>query len=245
MQNRIVLVTGSTSGIGLEIAKKFADNEYTVFINYASDKSKAEKAVSELHTHRVHLVQADVSIESQVTNMFEKIRYDFGFLDVLVNNAGTSINESIGEINVQNFRRVLDVNLIGKVLCTKYALPLLKKAVDPCIINVASRLGIKPCVGASAYCASEAALINFTQASALELASYSIRVNSVSPGLTLTSLSQSKWSSEEIEKIRARIPLGRLGKTTDISAAVFFLASTESGYINGENINISGGVLLT
>jgi NAD(P)-dependent dehydrogenase (short-subunit alcohol dehydrogenase family) len=242
---RVVLITGSTSGIGLETAKLFASKGYVVCVNYASNEENAKLAMSELSEYEVYLFRADVCDEKQVSQMFKAIKATVSRIDVLVNNAGTSINEAIERVDIQNFKKVIDVNLIGKVLCTKYATPFLKDASSPCIINIASRLGIKPCVGASAYCASEAAIINFTQASALELAEYGIRVNSLSPGMTLTPLTISRWTEAERENLRNRIPLKILGQPIDIASVVYFLASAESSYINGENVNVSGGILLT
>jgi len=244
-EDRTALVTGSTSGIGLAVAKSLLANGFVVYFNYHADKSKAEKIMLELSSDRAYVLQADVSDENQVANMMNSIRDSFGRLDVLINNAGISINEPIGNISAANIKKVLDVNLVGKMLCTRYAVPLLKISKTPRIINIASRLGVKPCEGASAYCASAAAIINFTQACSLELSKYGIIVNSVSPGLTVTPLTLSKWSTKEMDDVKCKVPLGRLGETNDITTIVNFLVSEDACYINGENINVSGGLLLT
>lgn len=150
----------------------------------------------------------------------------------------------IEDLNMNDFRKVIDVNLIGKVICTKYAIPLLSKADNASIVNIASRLGARPCEEASAYCAAEAGIINFTMASALELSKYNIRVNAVSPGLTNTPLAMAGWTKEEIEYQKENNPLRRIGETIDIANAVLYLLSEKASYVNGENINVNGGTLL-
>ena len=172
--------------------------------------------------------------------MFNKIEK----LDYLINNAGTNIDSYIEKFDIQDFRKVLDVNLVGKVICTKHAIPLLKNSENASVVNIASRLGTKPCIEASAYCSAEAGVINFTKASALELSKYKIRVNTVSPSLTVTPLALYGWTDEEIEEQKESNPLKRLGETIDIANAVLFLLSDKASYINGENLNVNGGSLL-
>ncbi len=239
LEGKVALVTGGTSGIGKEIAKQLLISGTRVIINYGKNEENFNKTKQELkeYKEKIQFVKADISKEDEVKEMFLKIDR----LDYLVNNAGTNIDGSIEEMNLEAFRRVLDVNLVGKVITTKYAIPLLKNSPTPAIVNIASRLGLMPCEEASAYCSAEAGIINFTKASALELAKYKIRVNTVSPGLTITPLALKGWTKEEIEKQKATNLLKRLGETTDIAKAVLFLLSEEASYINGENINVNGG----
>lgn len=185
-------------------------------------------------------IKADISKEEEIIKMFSKIER----LDFLINNAGTNIDGDIETLDLKDFRKVLEVNLVGKVICTKYAIPLLKNSRNASIVNIASRLGVKPCAEASAYCASEAGIINFTMAVALELSKYNIRVNAVSPSLTITPLALEGWTEEEIEEQKQSNPLKRLGETIDIANAVLFLLSDKASYINGENLNVNGGGLL-
>lgn len=240
--NKVALVTGGTSGIGKEIAKQLLINGAKVIINYAHNEENYEKTKKEFENYegKVLFIKADVSNEDEVIRMFEQIEK----LDYLVNNAGTNIDSYIETFDIKDFRKVLDVNLVGKVICTKHAIPLLKNSKTPSIVNIASRLGIRPCSESSAYCSAEAGVINFTQASALELAKYSIRVNAVSPSLTITPLSLEGWTQQEIEEYKQKNPLKRLGETIDSANAVTFLLSEKASYINGENINVNGGALL-
>lgn len=240
--NKIALVTGGTSGIGKEIAKQLLINGAKVIINYAHNEENCENTKKEFEKYKekVSFIKADVSNENEVIAMFKQIER----LDYLINNAGTNIDSHIETFNIEDFKKVLDVNLIGKVICTKQAISLLKNSKTPSIVNIASRLGIKPCEEASAYCSAEAGIINFTQASALELSKYGIRVNTVSPSLTVTPLALYGWTEEEIKEQKENNPLKRLGETIDIANAVLFLLSERASYINGENLNVNGGSLL-
>lgn len=240
--NRVALVTGGTSGIGKEIAKQLLINGAKVIINYGHNEENYENTKKEFEEYKdkVIFIKADISNEDEVIEMFNKIEK----LDYLINNAGTNIDSYIETFYIQDFRKVIDVNLIGKVICTKYAIPLLKNSENASIVNIASRLGTKPCIEASAYCSAEAGVINFTKASALELSKYKIRVNTVSPSLTVTPLALYGWTDEEIEEQKENNPLKRLGETIDIANAVLFLLSDKASYINGENINVNGGSLL-
>ena len=241
-ENKIALVTGGTSGIGREIAKQLLINGAKVIINYSNNEENYQNTKKEFEEYKgkVLFVKADVSNEEEVTKMFEQIEK----LDYLINNAGINIDSYIESFDIKEFKKVLDVNLIGKVICTKHAIPLLKNSKTPSIVNIASRLGTKPCMEASAYCAAEAGIINFSGASALELSKYGIRVNTVSPSLTITPLALYGWTKEEIEEQKENNPLKRLGETIDIANTVLFLLSDKASYINGENINVNGGSLL-
>lgn len=240
--NKVALVTGGTSGIGKEIAKQLLLNGAKVIINYAHNEENYEKTKKEFEEYKekVLFIKADISNEDEVIKMFKQIDK----LDYLINNAGTNIDSYIESFNIDDFKKVLNVNLIGKVICTKYAIPLLKNSQTPSIVNIASRLGTKPCVESSAYCSAEAGIINFTQASALELSKYGIRVNTVSPSLTITPLSLYGWTEKEIAEQKENNPMKRLGETIDIANVVLFLLSDKASYINGENINVNGGSLL-
>lgn len=241
-ENKTALVTGGTSGIGKEIVKQLLIKGANVIINYGHNEENFEKTKQDLKAYkeRVTFIKADISKENEVITMFQQIEK----LDYLINNAGTNIDSYIEEFNLEDFRKVLDINLVGKVICTKHAIPFLKNSKTPAIVNIASRLGVIPCEGASAYCSAEAGILNFTKASALEFSKYGIRVNSVSPGLTITPLALEGWTKEEIEEHKQNNLLKRLGEPIDIANAVLFLLSDEASYINGENMNVNGGSLL-
>lgn len=244
MNDKIALVTGGTSGIGFAIVKQLLDNGCYVFINYGHNEENKYKANSELsgkYLGKYSFIKADVTDETGVINMINEIDNRFGRLDYLVNNAGVNLESYIEEFSINSFQYVLNVNLIGKLICTKFALRLLRNSSYPSIVNISSRLYEKPYEGSSAYSASAAGIISFTKSCALEFAEDKIRVNSVSPGFTVTSMIANSWTKGEIEKEKNNNPSGRLALPDDIANAVIFLLSDKSDYINGENINVSGG----
>ena len=237
--NKTALVTGGTSGIGKEIVKQLLIEGTFAYINYGHDEKLKEETEQELTEYKakIKFIKADLSKEEEIVNMFGSISK----LDYLVNNAGTNIDELIENIDINNFKKVIDTNLIGKVICTKYAIPLLKNSTSPSIVNISSYLGVRPCEESSAYCSAAAGIINFTEVSAIELSKYKIRVNTVCPGFTPTPLSLDSWSREEIEQKEKTNPLGRLAEPVDTANAVLFLLSDKASYVNGVNIPVNGG----
>lgn len=195
----------------------------------------------EKYKNNVLFIKADVSVEDDVKNMFEIVNKNYGKLDGLVNNAAYDKINSIEDLTPEEFRKELDINLVGRWMCTKYSIPLMKNVKSPRIVNIASRLGDRPAL----ECTCEAATIMLTKCSALELTSkYNIKVNTVSPSLTLTPLSRQSYTEEEIKKTAEKNPSKRLGEIEDTVNAVLFLLSEEADYINGENLNVNGGILL-
>ncbi len=246
-QNKVFLITGSTSGIGQGIAKELLEEGAKVVINYAHNEKNAEetKEIFKEYQGRTLFIKADISDEKSVIDMYKKIEEKFNKLDGLVNNAVYDKIFSIEDLPVEEFRKELDVNIIARWMCIKYAIPLLKKSDMPRIINIASRLGTKPIKDSVAYCTSEAATIMLTQCCVLELTpKYNIKINTVSPSMTLTPLAKKSYTEDEIRQTAMKNPSGRLGEVEDTVNAVLFLLSKKSDYINGENINVNGGILL-
>ena len=236
---KIALVTGGTSGIGKEIVKKLLEENNTVITCYHSNDEEAKKTEKEISNPHLFIIKCDVSNEENVVKMYDEIASKFGKIDYLVNNAGTNIDGFIKDYNVDDFKKVLDTNLVGKVICTKHAYRHMNEGGS--IVNIASRLGVKPCAESPAYCAAAGAIINFTKAASLEFSDKKIRVNCISPGLTLTPLSLRGWTEEEIDETEKKNPLKRLGKPEDIANICLFLLSEKSSYITGENILVTGG----
>ena len=239
MNNKIALVTGGTSGIGKEIVKELLDKGCMVITCYHSNEEALEETKKEINNENLLIVKCDVSNEDDVINMFNIVKERYGELDYLVNNAGTFIDNFIKDFNTDDFKKVLDVNLIGKFMCTKYAYPLMNEGGS--IVNISSHLGIIPCEESPAYCAAAAAIINLTKATALEYADKKIRANSICPAFTLTPLSIRGWKPEEIEEKLKETPLGRLATPEDTAKLCLFLLSDDSSFITGENISINGG----
>ena len=169
------------------------------------------------------------------------IKDKYGHIDYLVNNAGTFIDNYIKDFNIEEFKKVIDINLIGKVMCTKYAYPIMNDG--GAIVNISSHLGVVPCTESPAYCAAAAGIINFTKATALEFADRKIRANSICPAFTPTPLSLKGWKQEEIDQKLKDTPLGRFATPEDTAKLCLFLLSDEASFITGENIWINGGRL--
>ena len=239
MENKIALVTGGTSGIGKEIVKELLDKGCFVITCYHNSDEKAKETKAEFNSDRLLITKCDVSNENDVIKMFDLIKEKFGRLDYLVNNAGTFIDDYIKDFNIDDFKKVLDVNLMGKVMCTKYAYHIMSDGGS--IVNISSHLGVVPCTESPAYCAAAAGIINFTKATALEFADRKIRANSICPAFTPTPLSLKGWRKEEIDQKLKDTPLGRFATPEDTAKLCLFLLSDDANFITGENIWINGG----
>lgn len=241
MKNKVALVTGGTSGIGKEIVKELLEKECRVITCYHSNDEVAKEVEKEFNNNNLLIIKCDVSNEEDVISMFNIIKSKFGNLDYLVNNAGTFIDNYIKDFKIDDFKKVLDINLIGKVICTKHAYEIMNN--NGSIVNISSHLGVVPCTESPAYCAAAAAIINFTKATSLEYADKKIRANSICPAFTPTPLALRGWTKEEMDKKLNDTPLGRFATPEDTAKLCLFLLSDESSFITGENIWINGGRL--
>lgn len=244
MRKKYALVTGGSQGIGKEIAISIAMKNIHVFVNFSRSVREAHEVVEEITRGggSASSVQADVTDELAVQNMFKEISQHTNTLDYLVNNAGIDFPQPIETYDTSAWRRVLDVNLTGKYIVLKNSIPFLRNSDTPRIVNIASRLAWKPLEEASAYCCSEAAIIMMTKCAALELAPYGIKVNAVCPGFTRTPMTERIYKDESIwEQSAQNNPSKRVGHTKDIANAVMFLLADESNYINGTHILVEGG----
>ena len=239
MESKIALVTGGTSGIGKEIVKELLDKGCIVITCYHNNDEVAKETETEFNSENLFITKCDVSSEDDVINMFNLVKEKYGKLDYLVNNAGTFIDNYIKDFNIDDFKKVLDINLLGKVMCTKYAYPIMSNGGS--IVNISSHLGVVPCEESPAYCAAAAGIINFTKATALEYADKKIRANSICPAFTPTQLSLRGWKQEEINQKLKDTPLGRFATPKDTAKLCIFLLSDEASFITGENIWINGG----
>lgn len=237
---KTVLITGGTRGIGKEIAREFLERGYEVIINYCNDEECAIATQDEFNElgYCPVLMRADVSDEGQVKDMFAEIFRIYGYLDVLVNNAGISKIQVIQDTTLADWEHVMGVNVRGAFLCSREV--VMNMIANGCgaIVNVASIWGE---VGAScevAYSASKGALIAFSKALAKELAPSHVTVNCVSPGVIDTDMN-SHLSEVEMEELISQIPLNRLGSGADVARACVFLA--ENNYITGEVLSVGGG----
>ena len=248
MKGKVALVTGSSSGIGKVIAMKLAALGVKVAVNYidiANIKEDAEAVVAEIKAAggEAAAFAADVSSEESVNAMIKEIGDTLGPVDILVNNAGITQDTLIMRMKVEQWEKVLDVNLKGAFICTKAVLKSMMKARYGKIVNIASVVGFSGNAGQANYSASKAGLVGLTKTSAQELAGRGIRVNAVAPGFIKTAMTD-VLPENVIEAMLAKIALGTLGEAEDVANAVVWLASPESDYVTGNTIHVNGGMYM-
>ena len=243
MKKTVALVTGSNRGIGASCIEEFAKLGVNVVINYCHHEQEAkelEKRIKETYNVEVLTIKCDVSNSDEVENMINTIVDTFGGIDILVNNAGVARDSLMLEKNLKEFRRVLDVNLIGTYLCSKYAGKVMLEAKKGKIINISSNNAIDSYYPESCdYDASKAGVISLTHNFAREFAPF-INVNCVAPGWVKTSMTKD-LSIDFINQEKKKILLNRFATPEEISKVVVFLASSKASYINDTVIKIDGG----
>lgn len=240
---KTVLVTGSSRGLGKSAIIKFAENGYNVVINYNNSEKVAyelQKYIEDNFKVGVITVKADVGNENDVKEMFNIIIDKFGSIDVVVNNAAIAIDTIFEQKTVDNFNKILNTNLIGTFLVSKYASKYMLEKKQGNIINISSTNGIDTYYPYSMdYDASKAGIISLTKNLSKELSPY-IRVNCVCPGWITTDMNNSldkEYMSKEITKIN----LKRFAEPKEIANVVYFLATDEASYVNGSVIVVDGG----
>lgn len=240
---KTVLITGGSRGLGRACALKFAQLDYNIIINYNNSLKEAvslEAYLKENYNISVLLVKADISKEDEVINMVNVIKNSFQKVDCLVNNAGIAIDTLFGDKTVQNFKKIIDVNLIGTFLVSKYIGALMSNEKSGTIINVSSTNAIDTYYPYSLdYDASKAGVISLTHNLARQFAPY-IRVNCVAPGWINTEMNK-ELDKEFIEEENRKILLGRFSEPSEIANVIAYLASDEASYINGSVIRVDGG----
>ena len=244
-EKKVVLITGASRGIGKEIAKKFAKNNYNLVINYTSDKIDLESLKKEFSEYGIEVlfVKANVAKFEECENMVRQAIEKFGKIDVLVNNAGITRDNLIMRMKEEDFDSVINVNLKGVFNMTKNVVPYMMKKKSGKIVSISSVVGIAGNAGQSNYSASKAGIIGFTKSLAKELASRNIYVNAVAPGFIQTDMTDVLSESVK-ENINSQIPLKRMGTAEEVAKVVYVLSCEESSYITGQVINVDGGMLM-
>ena len=239
----VALVTGGSRGIGASIVEKLARDGFHVLINYAANAHKAEELAERLKAEgfQADALGFDVAQSAAVDQAFAQIQTRFGRLDVLVNNAGITIDGLLLRLKDEDLDRTLNVDLKGAIFCTRAASKLMMKARQGSIIHISSVIGEMGNAGQSAYSAAKAGLIGFSKSVAKELASRNIRSNVITPGYIQTEMTGALTEAQK-ESILRTVPLGFLGEPSDVANAVSFLASAGSRYVTGQVLGINGGM---
>jgi len=245
LQNQVAVVTGASKGIGAGIAKALAAEGASVVVNYASSKAGADKVVKEITAAggKAVAVQADLAKPAEVTKLFEETKKAYGKLNILVNNAGVYEFAPLEGVTEALYRKIFDLNVLGLLLTTKEAVKLIGPEGGS-IINIGSGVSTINPPNSSVYTATKAAVDSITGVLAKELGPRKIRVNSINPGLIETEGVQSQGFNEgDFRKwVESTSPLGRIGQTDDIAPTAVYLASSDSKYLTGETIRVTGGM---
>ena len=244
LQNKTVLITGASRGIGKGIATVFAEHGANVVFSYSSSVDAANALETELQSLGIQAkgYQSNAADFEQTQELVENVLADFSTIDVLINNAGITKDNLLMRISEEDFDKVIEVNLKSVFNLTKAVQRTMLKQRHGSIINMSSVVGVKGNAGQSNYAASKAGIIGFSKSIALELGSRNIRCNVIAPGFIETEMT-AKLSEEVVAGWRAGIPLKRGGTPNDVANACVFLASDLSSYITGQVINVDGGML--
>ncbi len=236
----VVLITGASSGIGYTTARKFAANGFDI-VAVARRQQRLEQLASELaDSARVEILAADVADPATPRRAVELALARFGRLDCLVNNAGAGTWASVGETTDEMMDTVIDVSLKGPFRFCREVLPHLQPGSS--IINVGSVFGTLGGLDGGIYCAVKAGLVGLTQTMAAQYGAQGIRTNLVAPGVIRTEMTDAAWEAAPFQRLNHEMtPCDREGTTRDVANAIYFLASDEGGYINGQSLALDGG----
>ena len=242
--DKVAMITGATRGIGKQIALTLANEGYNIVLNYRTENDELKQLKNEIESKNVKClaVQGDVTNFEDCKQMIESAIKEFGKIDVLVNNAGITKDMLLARMKEEDFKQVIDVNLVGTFNMTKNVISYMMKARNGKIINISSVVGIEGNAGQTNYSASKAGIIGFTKSLAKEVASRNILVNAVAPGLIETNMTD-VLKQEVKDEIAKNIPLKRMGTPQDVANVVKFLASEDSSYITGQVISVDGGMI--
>ena len=238
---KVVLVTGSSRGIGAEMIKAFGERGAKCIVNYFTDSQGQNRADAEAVAKNLKeplLIDCDVTNSGQVEAMMKQIQDQHRGLDVLVNNSGIIRDRTIKKMSFEEFESIVRVNLTGTFNVTQKAMPILRNGGR--VVNMSSVSGQMGLFGQANYSSSKAAIIALTKVSARELARQNITVNAIAPGFIDVGMSKG-MPNEVTENFKKQIPLGRLGDAREIIDAALFLASPMASYITGHVLNVNGG----
>lgn len=255
LEGQVALVTGASSGIGAGVAKALAMEGAAVVVNYSSSPEKAEKVLNEIQRAggTALTIKADVSNEKEVQSMYAEVFKQFGTVDILINNAGLQKDNKFHEMSLEEWNRVIGINLTGQFLCAREAIKeFLRRGVVPeksraagKIICMSSVHEVIPWAGHANYAASKGGVMMLMKSIAQEYAPMKIRVNSIGPGAIRTPINHAAWQTpESYNQLLKLIPQKRIGEAEDIGGAAVWLASDDSDYVNGITLFVDGGMLL-
>ena len=245
LEEQVALVTGASRGIGAVIAQRLAQEGARVAVNFQASEAAARQVADSIAAAggEAVVMAGDVSKESDADALVKQVMEQWGRIDILVNNAGITRDRLLLRMTADDWDRVLEVNLRGAFLCTKYVMPHLIRRRQGRVVNISSVVGLGGNPGQANYAASKAGLIGFTKAVAREVASRNITVNALAPGFIDTGGMVDQMTEEARKTVLGRIPMERFGSADDVAEAVSFLCGPGAGYITGQVITIDGGMV--
>ncbi len=245
LKNKVAIVTGASKGIGAGIAKAYGTEGASVVVNYSSDKDGADRVVNEITASggKAIAVQASVAIAADVKRLFGATKDAYGQIDILVNNAGVFKFEPLETVTEEEFHRQFNINVLGTILTTQQAVSDFGDNGGS-IINIGSVVSSNPPAYSIVYSATKGAVDTIAVALSKELAGKNIRINTIAPGGVETEGTHTAGiiGGDFETQMVAGTPLGRIGQPDDIAKVAVFLASDDAGWVNGEKINVSGGL---
>jgi acetoacetyl-CoA reductase len=244
LQGAVVVVTGAGRGIGRTIAEDLGQGGAKVVVNYSQSKGPAEEVVAKIKEggSEAVAIQADVSDATQAARLIEEVINQFGRIDVLINNAGINIDRTMKNLTVEEWNKVISVDLNSFFYTVKAAQPYFVQQGSGRIINISSFVGQMGNFGQANYAAAKAGIIGFTKVAALEFARSNVTVNAICPGFIETDMF-ANIPEKAKEAILKRIPLGRVGTPQDVAKGVRYLI-LDGDYITGQTLNINGGIYM-
>ena len=242
LAGKVAIVTGAAHGIGRGIAEAFALEGADVAIADVATAEQAQPVLDAIRQsgRKALFVRTDVAEEQQVRAMVDSVLETFGHVDILVNNAGIFTQSLVEALSIEDWDRVLNVNLRGTFLCTRYVLPHLLEQGGGRVINIASQLGYLGGREVAHYSASKGGVIAFTKALAREVATRNVLVNAIAPGPIVTDLLRSETEEWKAAKL-AELPIGRFGEVSEVVPTAVFLASDDASYYVGQTLGPNGG----
>ena len=246
LEGRVAIITGASRGIGKAIAVLFAENGADLVINGSRKETIAavSKEIQEATGRKCLFVADDISNPETAEKLVDTALENFGKVDILVNNAGTITRSSMEDMTMEEWDRVLSVNLNSALHTCRAVLPHMRENKYGKIVNISSGAGKKPHSNAApSYAVSKAGLLALTKHIAMEQAKNKIWANAICPGPIRSEMSD-QWSEEYRQKVISTIPLGHMGRPEDVAGAALFLASELSNFVTGESVNVNGGTLM-
>jgi len=246
LKGRVALVTGASSGLGVQFSRALADNGAAVaLVARRADRLKALKDEIESKGGKAVAIEADVTDLAAMSRAFDAAEKAFGTVTIVVNNAGIAHGGRAVDMSAEEWRKVLSTNLDAVFFCAQEgARRMLAAKTQGSIINIASVLGLMVAKGAVAYAAAKAGVVQVTKALAVELAFKGVRVNAIAPGWFVTEMNDGYLASEAGDKIKREIPMGRFGKAGELDGALLLLASNAGSYITGATLVVDGGQVI-